>query len=375
MMLTLADYDIDAAHGFAPGVDPLERLPGDFEILDQVAADLSTLMRNGRIVDAVRGLGDLDVDSLTSTLERERALLLTTVLANAYVWSADRPRLRIPGPLALPLCTLADAMGRPPIVHYGCMSLRNWRRVDRSLPLSPDNAAMLASFHGGVDETWFFVSALGVELAGAPLLPLISDVVTSSTDGSDADLAEGLHSIAAAMGPVYVATDRTYEWCDPYVFYHRIRPYVAGWPEPGVVYEGISDEPRRYIGGSAAQSSLIQAMDALVSVHHPTGTTGAYLAKMRTYMPPPHRRFVEDVTAQSRVRERATCGGSDLAAAFDDVVHEIERFRGLHMRLAHDYIAVPSGMDANAKGTGGTDFGEFLRQTRADTIRTRIRRD
>lgn len=375
MMLTLAEYDIDPAHGFAPGVDPLEHLPADFAILDEVAADLSTLMRNGRIADAVGDLGELDVDSLGSTLERERALLLMTVLTNAYVWSADRPRLRIPHPLAVPLCTLADAMGRPPIVHYGCMSLRNWRRVDRSLPLSSDNAAMLAQFHGGVDETWFFISALGVELAGAPLLPHVSAAVTSSGDGSDGDLTEVLHSIAEAMGPVYAATGRTYEWCDPHVFYHRIRPYVAGWPEPGVVYEGVSDEPRIYIGGSAAQSSLIQAMDALVSVHHPADTTGAYLAEMRTYMPPPHRRFVEDVTAQSRVRERALVGGAGLAAAFDDVVHQIERFRGLHMRLAHDYIAVPSGMDANAKGTGGTDFGEFLRQTRADTTRTRVGQD
>ncbi len=372
MMLTLAEYDIDGAHGFAPGVDPLERLPADFAILDDVTADLSTLMRNGSIVDAVGDLGELDVDSLSSSLERERALLLMTVLTNAYVWSAERARLRIPRQLAVPLCTLADAMGRPPIVHYGCMTLRNWRRVDRSLPLSSDNAAMLAQFHGGVDETWFFISALGVELAGAPLLPHVRDAVTISGDGSDSDLIAVLRSIAEAMGPVYAATDRTFEWCDPHVFYHRIRPYVAGWPEPGVVYEGVSDEPSLYIGGSAAQSSLIQALDALVSVHHPTGTTGAYLAEMRNYMPPPHRRFVEDVTAQSRVRERAAAGGGELAAAFDDVIRQIERFRGLHMRLAHDYIAVPSGMDADAKGTGGTDFGEFLRQTRADTIQTRI---
>lgn len=75
-----------------------------------------------------------------------------------------------------------------------------------------------------------------------------------------------------------------YENCDPYIFYWKVRPYLAGWQNEdrlpdGLIYEGVdgNDElgnpiHRKYIGGSAGQSALIQALDTVLQIeHHSTG--------------------------------------------------------------------------------------------------------
>jgi hypothetical protein len=65
------------------------------------------------------------------------------------------------------------------------------------------------------------------------------------------------------------------ERCDPYVFYKKLRQILSGWSNnpavpDGIVYEGVSDEPKKYNGGSAAQSSTIQAIDIALGIkHHP----------------------------------------------------------------------------------------------------------
>lgn len=36
----------------------------------------------------------------------------------------------------------------------------------------------------------------------------------------------------------------------------------------GLIYEGVSTEPRKYSGGSAAQSTVLHAFDELLGVRH-----------------------------------------------------------------------------------------------------------
>lgn len=81
-----------------------------------------------------------------------------------------------------------------------------------------------------------------------------------------------------------ILLQRMYERCDPEVFYHIIRPFLAGSKNMsaaglprGVFYdEGDGKgEWRQYSGGSNAQSSLIQFWDAVLGVKHvPTRPMG-----------------------------------------------------------------------------------------------------
>jgi hypothetical protein len=131
------------------------------------------------------------------------------------------------------------------------------------------------------------------------------------------------------------------EGCHPFIFYHRVRPFLAGWKSNpavpnGVKYEGIqvswndrepnpdSTEPRRFhgidrkatldtcppqffSGGSAAQSALLPFLDICLGVDHTehdksSNSTG-FLRSMRQYMPKAHRQFLELMENESCIRQ------------------------------------------------------------------------
>lgn len=365
----LSSYAVHPMTGFVPAEDQLSRLPPAFAAWEDIVPIMAPLIRSRRLRPTLTALPLVDADALVGEQEQERALLLLTVFANAWVWGGEAPDLTIPEPVAKPLCTLAAALERPPIAHYGSMALRNWRRVDPSQPISADNVQMSVSFLGGVDEEWFFLASLGVELEGAPLLATLHATVRASHEEDDAALAGHLEALAAGVTPVLKALHRMREWCDPYIFYNRVRNYVAGWPAPGVIYEGVWSTPRRYAGGSAGQSSLIQAIDATLGVLHDGPVTGPFFREMRAYMPRLHRRFVEDLAASSRVRERASRGRAELRSAYNHALDQVVTFRRAHQIMAHDYVSVPSGMAPGEKGTGGTTLAEFLEDARRETHR------
>jgi indoleamine 2,3-dioxygenase len=148
---------------------------------------------------------------------------------------------------------------------------------------------------------------MGVELAGAPLLPIVAAADRASRDASDGELARELEAYANGMDAVLQALHRIREWCNPATYYLRVRPYVTGWPAPGAVYEGVSEEPKKYLGGSAAQSSLLQVFDALLGLAHPTSLPASTCGRSGTTCPL-HRAFVEDIERSSRVRDRAIAG-------------------------------------------------------------------
>ncbi|GHE41981.1 hypothetical protein [Streptomyces capitiformicae] len=92
-----------------------------------------------------------------------------------------------------------------------------------------------------------------------------------------AGLTEALLGIRDVVDKVTDAFLDVERWCDHYVFYHRIRPFLTGWSAPGLRFEGVDREPLVLAGGSAAQSSLIQAFDAGLDIPHPHGMTAGFL--------------------------------------------------------------------------------------------------
>ncbi len=371
--MSFGRFGIDPVTGFVPPEPIPDALPAGAAAWDALVPSLSAHLRAHTIRAAIRALPPLDLATLDTPAECERAFLLLTHYANAYVWGGAAPDLHLPEVVARPLCTLAAQLGRPPIAHYATMTLHNWTLVDPTRPLGVDNARTLVRFLGGVDEDWFFIASMGVELAGAPLLPILWDAAAASVDGSDEALRARLEAFTAGLPGVHSALEAVRRWCDPHTYYHRVRPYVTGWPAPGVVYEGIDDAPRRYLGGSAGQSALIQSFDAVLGVHHPDAPAGAYLRMVRDYMPPPHRAFVTEVERIARVRARAAAGSPALRAVYDAAIDAVARFRAAHLQLAHDYIVAPAGT-RDATGTGGTALEDFLRGAQGDTHAARLAR-
>jgi indoleamine 2,3-dioxygenase len=362
----LMAYGIDPVRGFLPAQDPPSALPPAFAAWDALAARMPFLLRAGRFRAEAAGVAELDASGLDGP-DAERAFLLLTGFASAWVFGEAPANPHLPANLARPLAALAAALDRPAIAAHATLVLHNWVRPDPDRPLGLDNVDTAYDFLGGVDEKWFFLATLGVELAGAPLLVALHDAATRSA-APDADLAAPLEEAATRLDATIAALEDMRRWCDPHVFYRRLRPFLASWPAPGLVLEGTGLPPQPLPGGSAAQSSLLQAVDAALGIRHPSPLTGEFLTGMRRFMPRAHRAFLGDLEAASRVRENVLRAGPDSAAAraYDACIAGVAELRRRHMALAADYITKQSG-GADATGTGGTPFNDFLRAARRET--------
>ena len=177
-----------------------------------------------------------------------------------------------------------------------------------------------------------------------------------------------MESIGEAINNCTNVLDRIPEKCDPHIFYTQIRPFLAGWPEEGIIYEGVSDEPKVYIGGSAAQSSLLQSIDAAMGIFHPHSDSGPFLKKMRKYMPPAHRKFIEYLETQLPLKKYVEQNESrELNDALNRCINTLDGFRKKHMQIVVQYIFDQVKDGGNVVGTGGTDYLSFLSRTRTET--------
>jgi len=157
-----------------------------------------------------------------------------------------------------------------------------------------------------------------------------------------------------------------------------VRPYIHGWRDNpalpnGVIYEGtrFGNESQAFRGQTGSQSSIVPAMDALLGIGHAADPLKAYLDQLHIYRPTQHRRFIDDVRAQSNLRDFVEkAGHKALAAAYNGNVQAISDFRTRHLEYAASYINKQgksgAGNDTEV-GTGGTPFMKYLKKHRDET--------
>ena len=105
-----------------------------------------------------------------------------------------------------------------------------------------------------------------------------------------------LLSVCDVLARLKTTLNRMYEHCDPYIFYNRVRPFLASFE--GIEYQGCDPLSRDYYGGSAAQSSLLQAIDAMLGIIHHEDKARSYLREMRNYMPRGHAAYIAQLESR-----------------------------------------------------------------------------
>jgi indoleamine 2,3-dioxygenase len=372
-------FDVSPARGFLPPQDPLRRLPSAYEAWEQLAADLPKLLVSDKLRRMVDRLPGVDTAELAPGPQLERAMMLLSYLGHAYVWGGGatvQPAKRLRASLAVPWYEVAKKLGRPPVLSYASYALHNWRRLDPAGPVALGNICLIQNFGGGVDEEWFILVHVDIEAKAAPALASIGPAQRAVLAGDAAELARHLAAVARALDGMNKTMNRMPEYCDPYVYYHRVRPYIFGWRNQpalpdGLVYDGVvayGGKPQQFRGETGAQSSIVPTLDALLGVQHADDPLRAYLTEMRQYMPPKHRAFVEAVERGPSVREFVMArGGSGptLRDAYNRCVQLVELFRAKHFEYAARYIHQQSRSatgNPTDVGTGGTPFMPYLKK-------------
>lgn len=377
----LGSFDVSIDRGFLPEHDPLRSLPRDYHAWDDVAADLPKLLMTDQLRSTVDAMPKVDSLLLQGKAELERAMMVLSYIGHAYVWTGD-PTGRVPANLAIPWYEVSRQLGRPPILSYASYALHNWRRIDTNRPVELGNIALLQNFWGGADEEWFILVHIDIEHRAAAAMRELPNVGEYVKTADVVGLTGCLHTIAAAMEGMYATLCRMPEWCDPYIYYRRVRPYIHGWKNnpalpDGLTYEGVSaySAGQHFRGETGAQSTIIPCIDAILGVKHEPGMLNEYLMEMRTYMPPAHRKFIEHLEAQPSARNLLPVGPTSLTEAYNLVLDWQEKFRAKHYEYAATYIHKQGQTDAanpTSVGTGGTPFMPYLKKHLDETGEHRV---
>lgn len=386
--MQLSDYGMSRERGFLSHYEIDEvSLPSEFAGVRQAAGNLSGLLSTGRVRHWLRQVDDPGLEAWAAEAPEEQvrtAMVHYSFLVQAYVWGEPEAPASLPANLARPIVAIADRLGQAPLLPYSGYVLDNWARLDKTGPIALDNIYMFQNFAGGDDENWFVMVHVAIEAEAGALLDNAARLVAAAREGDAALCEELLLGMDQAWERIYAVFRRMPERCDPYVYFHRVRPYIHGWADNpaldgGLIYEGVEKfggKPQALRGQTGSQSSIVPAMDVLFGVSHSADPLRRFLDELHAYRPVPHRRFIEDLAAQSTLRQFvAGSGNPALKAAFNACVEQVARFRTQHLEYAASYINKQAGSQAGNDpdvGTGGTPFMRYLKKHRDENRAQRV---
>ncbi|KAF3765212.1 Indoleamine 2,3-dioxygenase [Cryphonectria parasitica EP155] len=414
-------------NGFLPAEEPLARIANPYyEPWELLIHNLTSLLSNGTLRQRVERLPILSTEKLRTEAEWRRAYVILTLLTHGYIWGGEKAAEVLPPPITVPLLSVSSHLEVPPVATYAALNLWNFSSSTGDFT-DIDSLHSPHTFTGTRDESWFLCVSVAMEAQGARVIPLMLKAINAIPSRHLATITAALEQLASSIKKVGALLDRMREQCDPMVFYHRIRPFLAGSKNMsgaglprGVFYDEGDGRGswQQWRGGSNGQSSLIQFWDVVLGVTHtsegsnnPHAQVGkpeekSFHEEVREYMPGGHRRLLEHVGRCGSIRALAMLptSGPDHARmqeAYTVAVGTLTEFRNKHLGIITSYIVIPSrkpwsdqpddkraavnlatassrqqsekkgagkeSADKELTGTGGTALLPFLKQSRDET--------
>ena len=321
-----------------------------------------------------------------------RARQVLTFILHFYIHSIPKLSplpIHIPSSLSAPLRTVSEYLGLPPICTYSDTICYNY-----SLPGHADNLedfSIHSTFSSTLDEAHFYRIQAMIEHRGTRAMPLMKSIISAVRDSQLHPVSTYLDQLANVVNELTEILLNIRTDCDPAVFYSRVRVWFSGGK---LVYcledgESIAEE---WMGASAAQSSIIQALDAFLGIepltHKPherfdvqssDGSKMAFLARMRLYLPADHRAFLEELDLFGRQMRSFILDHPDrepagrTLEAYNRVIEALQKFRSGHIRIVALYVSAQQRKGENSNGTGGTSGVQFLKSIRDQTIKGKMK--
>ena len=357
--------------------------------ITEIANELPKLLLTNNIQNKINKLkvNELSIDILLKNKnEKEINLAMShlSFIAHAFMWGGNKPEKILPEVVSKPWVKLSKYLGRPPILSYASYCLDNWYKVNQQEPISLDNVALINNFLGGVDEDWFVTIHVCIEDAASEATDAAYKLSKLNESNNVDDFNTNLKKILKSLKNVNNIFSKMPEKCDPYIYYHRVRPYIFGTKDnpdlkKGLIYENqFNNKPQFYRGETGAQSSIMPFLDGALGIYHSNDNLRHYLNEMRDYMPPKHRKMIEDVEKRSKVKDLIS-KSKKLMNVYNNCLEEIRKFRAMHLEYAATYIHKQAQVHntfgtggSTIRGTGGTPFMRYLKKHRDETQKHKV---
>lgn len=378
-LFSLKDYGISPERGMLADPDPtFGELPPPYHQWEEMAGMIRKLLVTDRCRSTIQDMPLLN-QALLMDDELPAAMRALSFMGHAYVWAdPNHPARYIPASVAVPWYDVAKCLGRPPVLSYDSYCLHDWQRIDQNGPIALGNIALLQNFMSGIDEEWFVLVHVDIEAKAAAVFKGIEHALAAMARDEISEVDCGLQTIAGGIEQMFKTLCRMPEYCDPYIYYHRVRPYLFGWKNnpalpDGMIYEGVEEyggKPQKFRGETGAQTSIVPALDAALRIAHKDDPLRPYLLEMRNYMPPKHRMFIEALEQGPSLRAYVE-KHRELIPSYDSCVTLLDAFRLKHLEYGWKYIGQWEAKSTLANptevGTGGTPFIPYLKKHQMET--------
>ncbi|XP_020933394.1 indoleamine 2,3-dioxygenase 2 isoform X1 [Sus scrofa] len=386
--LTLERFHISEEYGFLLP-NPLKELPDHYRPWMEIASKLPHLIDTHQLRAQVNKMPLLNCQFLTGYKEQHLAHLILSFITMGYVWQEGetQPKEVLPRNLALPFVEVSRNLGLPPILVHADLVLANWAARNPEKPLEIRNLDPIVSFPGGESIRGFILVTVLVEKAAVPGIKALVQAVNALLKPSPDCLLQALQRLTLSIQDITRALGQMHDYVDPDIFYAVIRIFLSGWKDnpampAGLVYEGVSEEPLGYSGGSAAQSTVLHAFDEFLGIRH-SKESADFLHRMRDYMPPSHKAFIEEIHLAPSLRDHVlSSGDGQLLTAYNQCVEALAALRSYHITMVTKYLITAASRakgrrtshlpgpprSLEERGTGGTAVLRFLKSVRDRTL-------
>lgn len=386
--LLLAEYEITRDLGFLTEFNAHNAaLADELAPVISLAMRLPQLIPTGQVRKHIDELAEVDLSDFCQQAHPNAirmAMVHYTFLAQSYIWGQANAVHFLPMCLAKPIHQLSLMTGQPPILTYSNYVLDNWRKIDANGGVDLSNIEMIQPFLGGQDEAWFVLIHVAIEATAGKVLSEFPELIKAAHSHDDTAMEHGLLKIVDGWSEINAIFDRMPERCDPYVYFHRVRPWIHGFKDNpglpnGVIYKGVrqfAEKGQFFRGQTGSQSSIVPSMDALLKVNHAADPLRAYLDELHVYRPPMHRRFIDDVHTSGNLREAVVVSSQgSVKEAYNECLEKLAAFRTKHLEYAASYInkqGKGGAGNSTEVGTGGTPFMKYLKKHRDEVNQQKI---
>ena len=248
--------------GFLPTTNPIREYKvtssATLERVREIATNLPKLLLTGKVSKTIEFLknDDLSVEELVNGSpegDLRLAMLDLSFIAHAYFWGGRKPREKLPEVVARPWVQVAEFLGRPPILSYASYCLDNWFLIDQEETVSLENVGLINNFLGGMDEDWFVTVHVCIENAASDAIEAAEALAQCTSSSGEQEINILLNKIYKSLLEVNQIFSRMTERCDPYIYYHRVRPFIFGSKDNpdlkgGLVYENqFNNQPQFFL--------------------------------------------------------------------------------------------------------------------------------
>jgi hypothetical protein len=287
----------------------------------------------------------IDLASSLAPIQKKQIYSLFTFITQKYVRcmgvaSADNEAItEIPYEIGLIWHECAKYLGLPCVTSYAAVILYN-------CGLDSDNGiASRLAISGTKDELHFYKIHMKIEKIGGNVLYPLYDLDPASSSSTQ-QLVTVLTLINDSLKAITQILKKMYDECEPKVFWSTVRLYLGGYNKDSGLPDGLGvrDTELRFnfAGGSAAQSTFIQALDIVLGVKHEAEHGINFLLDQRKYMPAKHQEYLSLLESKYNAHPLKNAimarGNEDLIYQYADTIDSLKLFRKCHYDLVHRYV-------------------------------------